>query len=67
MSIDWQRTGKKVMKRTLDDTLWQMIVKFPWSIGTHYVLWHNSEHAGTFDSAEEAQRHADTLIPIVSL
>lgn len=60
--MNWQRTGPKVVKRIINDDLRQMVVKFPWSDGAHYSLWHGDNHAGTFDSAEDAQRHADTLV-----
>lgn len=60
--MKWNRTGPKVVKRVIDDKRDQCIIKFPWEAGTRYVLWHCDNHAGTFDSAEDAQRHADTLL-----
>lgn len=54
---NWERTGPKVMQR--GD---QCVIKFPWSFGNRYVLWNGDEHAGTFDSAEEAQSAADNLM-----
>lgn len=51
--IEWARSGQNVLKCGK----WR-IVRFPWSEGPHYVLWHADEYRGTFASAEDAKKVA---------
>jgi hypothetical protein len=51
----WKRSAHNVMR--CDG--WR-IVRFPWSNGATYILWHHSSVLGTYTSAEDAKNAAES-------
>ena len=51
----WKRSAHNVMRCEA-----YRIVRFPWSDGATYILWHNSTVLGTYTSAEDAKTSAES-------
>ena len=51
----WKRSANNVMR--CDG--WR-IVRFPWSDGATYILWHHSSVIGTYTSADDAKNAAES-------
>ena len=51
----WKRSANNVMRSE-----GFRIVRFPWSDGATYILWHHSSVIGTYTSAEDAKNAAES-------
>ena len=51
----WKRSAHNVMRCEA-----YRVVRFPWSDGATYILWHHSSVIGTYTSAEDAKTAAES-------